>query len=60
MAVRGGAGIFAKNIFDRRILLSQNTVLPTTADFGAPGYSTFGQTLQRQIGASLRYNFGSR
>jgi iron complex outermembrane recepter protein len=55
-------GIYAKNVFDKRVLLTSNPIV--TGDgidpyFGPPGYNQVTANLPREVGVSLRYAFGS-
>jgi iron complex outermembrane receptor protein len=53
-------GVFAKNVFDKRVLLNSATVSAVDAGLGVTGYSTYNVTAPREFGVSLRYAFGSR
>jgi iron complex outermembrane recepter protein len=56
-------GIYTKNIFNTRVLLTSNAY--TTGSgvdpvFGPPGYNTVVTTRPREVGVMVRYAFGSR
>lgn len=53
-------GVFAKNVFNKKVLLGQGAISPPDAALGDPGYSTYSRTDTREVGVSLRYTFGSR
>lgn len=54
-------GVFAKNVFNTKRLLTSTTLQNTIApEFGATGLSAVTVTPGREIGLQLRYAFGSR
>ena len=55
-------GIYAKNVFNKQVQLNRTPVLNSVyALFAAPtGYSSVNSNLPREVGATLRFSFGSR
>jgi iron complex outermembrane receptor protein len=56
-------GAYAKNVFNKQVLLSSQTLNPdggVAEFFGPTGLSRVRQTQPREIGVTLRYAFGSR
>ncbi|HEX7855058.1 MAG TPA: TonB-dependent receptor plug domain-containing protein [Sphingobium sp.] len=59
----GGAwdiGVYAKNLFDTKVLLTAQPINTIYAGFGDPGYQSANATARREVGLSARYSFGSR
>jgi iron complex outermembrane receptor protein len=55
-------GLYAKNVFDKRVLLTSNTITTgfgVDQYFGPPGYNAVTATRPREVGVALRYAFGS-
>jgi iron complex outermembrane receptor protein len=56
-------GAYAKNVFDRRIVLTSNGIVTgfgVDQLFGPSGYNAVTTTPPREVGVMLRYSFGSR
>lgn len=54
-------GFYAKNVFNKRVLLTSLPISNPYALFAAPlGYETVSSTLPRELGVTVRWSFGSR
>lgn len=53
-------GLYAKNLFNTKVLLTAQPIGTPYAEFGPSGYQAATATALREVGLSLRYSFGSR